>query len=100
MLPLSFEEREYKGIADPVYYDFDLFGEECSVDASGALGHEGAVFRVLCFKVFNDVMTFVYRFTIWEYENRQLLTRIVLRSLRGALPWYLADELERNTFLC
>ena len=34
-----------------------------------------------------------------RYEDGQLLERIVSRSLRGAFPWYLADELKRNTFV-
>lgn len=100
MFALSFEERGHKRITDAVRYNLNLLGEECIIDAGGALGHERAVIRISCFKKFEYVMTFIYRFTVREYEDRQFLERILSRSLRGAFPWYLADELERNSFLC
>lgn len=70
MLALSFEEREYKSITDPVCHDFDLLGEECTVDASGVSGHERAVCWILCFNVFEYAMTFVSRFAVGQYEDR------------------------------
>lgn len=53
---------------------------------------------LLRFNVLEDEMALLNYFSIFKGQDGQLLERVVLRCLRGAVPRYFGQKLERYPF--